>query len=76
MYKKMFTHLLIIQRSAEPQCALALLLLGTAEPILYVLTCCVFLLTYRYGNEDKLVTLMGVMQALISFVQDGKNALR
>ena len=34
------------------------------------------LLTFRYGNEDKLVTLMGVMQALISFVQDGKNSLR
>ncbi|XP_072045856.1 protein SAND-like [Amphiura filiformis] len=30
----------------------------------------------RYGNEDKLVTLMGVMQALISFVQDSKNSLR
>ncbi|XP_022084897.1 protein SAND-like isoform X2 [Acanthaster planci] len=30
----------------------------------------------RYGNEDKLVSLMGVMQALVSFVQDGKNVLR
>ncbi|XP_033631186.1 protein SAND-like [Asterias rubens] len=30
----------------------------------------------RYGNEDKLVSLMGVMSALISFVQDGKNSLR
>lgn len=30
----------------------------------------------RYGNEDKLATLMGVMQALVSFVQDGKNTIR
>lgn len=31
----------------------------------------------RYGSEDKLATLMGVMQALVSFVQDnGKNTIR
>lgn len=30
----------------------------------------------RYGNEDKLSTLTGVMQALISFVEDDKNHLR
>ncbi|KAL9984856.1 hypothetical protein ACROYT_G007195 [Oculina patagonica] len=30
----------------------------------------------RYGSEDKLATLMGVMQALVSFVQDGKNSIR
>ncbi|PIK41527.1 hypothetical protein BSL78_21630, partial [Apostichopus japonicus] len=30
----------------------------------------------RYGNEDKLVTLMGVIQALISFVLDDKDCLR
>ncbi|KAJ8302197.1 hypothetical protein KUTeg_021184 [Tegillarca granosa] len=31
----------------------------------------------RHGTEDKLVTIMGVMQALVSFVHDnGKDALR
>ncbi|KAK7483687.1 hypothetical protein BaRGS_00025120 [Batillaria attramentaria] len=30
----------------------------------------------RHGNEDKLVTIMGVMQALVSFVQDSKDSLR
>ena len=30
----------------------------------------------RYGSEDKLATLMGVMQALVSVVQDGKNTIR
>ncbi|XP_074645547.1 vacuolar fusion protein MON1 homolog A-like [Tubulanus polymorphus] len=30
----------------------------------------------RYGKEDKLVTIMGVMQALVSFVQDSKDSLR
>ncbi|XP_065198611.1 protein SAND-like [Sycon ciliatum] len=30
----------------------------------------------RYGNEDKLATIMGVMQALVSFVQDDKDTLR
>lgn len=30
----------------------------------------------RYGSEDKLVTLMGVMQALISFVQDEGDTLK
>ncbi|CAH3104521.1 unnamed protein product [Pocillopora meandrina] len=30
----------------------------------------------RYGSEDKLATLMGVMQALVSFVQVGKNTIR
>ncbi|KAH9504805.1 Vacuolar fusion protein MON1 A [Bulinus truncatus] len=31
----------------------------------------------RHGNEDKLVTIMGVMQALVSFVADSnKDALR
>ncbi|XP_067684520.1 vacuolar fusion protein MON1 homolog A-like [Haliotis asinina] len=30
----------------------------------------------RYGSEDKLVTIMGVMQALVSFVQDNKDQIR
>ncbi|XP_028406838.1 vacuolar fusion protein MON1 homolog A-like [Dendronephthya gigantea] len=30
----------------------------------------------RYGNEDKLSTLTGVMQALVSFVEDENNHLR
>lgn len=30
----------------------------------------------RYGNEDKLSTIMGVIQALISFIQDDNNSLR
>ena len=31
---------------------------------------------FRHGNEDKLVTIFGVMQALVSFVQDGKDNIR
>jgi hypothetical protein len=31
---------------------------------------------FRYGKEDKLVTIMGVMQALVSFVQDAKDSIR
>eukprot|EP00045_Choanoeca_perplexa_P006992 m.61403 g.61403 ORF g.61403 m.61403 type:complete len:505 (+) comp13876_c0_seq1:109-1623(+) len=30
----------------------------------------------RHGNEEKLVTLMGVMQALTSFIEDDKDQLR
>ncbi|XP_046750307.1 vacuolar fusion protein MON1 homolog A [Diprion similis] len=30
----------------------------------------------RHSSEDKLVTLMGVMQALVSFVQDGNDMIR
>eukprot|EP00053_Salpingoeca_punica_P013013 m.117070 g.117070 ORF g.117070 m.117070 type:complete len:541 (-) comp16087_c0_seq2:294-1916(-) len=30
----------------------------------------------RYGSEDKLASIMGVMQALVSFVQEEKNQLR
>lgn len=30
----------------------------------------------RYGDEDRLVTLMGVMQALVSFIQDSQDLLR
>ncbi|OWF35302.1 vacuolar fusion protein MON1 homolog A-like [Mizuhopecten yessoensis] len=30
----------------------------------------------RFGNEDKLVTVMGVMSALVSFVQDSKDLVR
>lgn len=30
----------------------------------------------RYGKEDKLVNLFGVMQALVSIVQDDKDNLR
>ena len=33
-------------------------------------------LPFRYGNEDKLVTLMGVLQALVSFVQDNDDNIR
>lgn len=29
----------------------------------------------RYGNEDKLASIMGVMQALVSFVEDDKDEL-
>lgn len=31
---------------------------------------------FRYGNEENLVTLMGLMQAIISFVQDNKDNIR
>lgn len=37
---------------------------------------CSVLLASRYGSEDKLVTIMGVMQALVSFVQDNKDQIR
>ena len=30
----------------------------------------------RYGKEDKLVTMYGIMQALVSLVQDDKDTLR
>ncbi|KJE90347.1 Mon1a protein [Capsaspora owczarzaki ATCC 30864] len=30
----------------------------------------------RYGSEDRLVTMMGVIQALVSFVQDKNDTLR
>ncbi|XP_065052871.1 vacuolar fusion protein MON1 homolog A-like [Rhopilema esculentum] len=30
----------------------------------------------RYGNEEKLVTMMGVMQAIVSFVQDNDDNIR
>ncbi|KAG1675213.1 Vacuolar fusion protein MON1 A [Nymphon striatum] len=30
----------------------------------------------RHGNEDRLVTMMGVMQALVSFVLDSKDVIR
>ena len=30
----------------------------------------------RHGSEDKLVTIMGVLQALVSFVQDAKDNMR
>ena len=32
--------------------------------------------TCRYGKEDKLVNLFGIMQALVSFVQDDRDNLR
>nr|CAD7431674.1 unnamed protein product [Timema monikensis] len=31
---------------------------------------------FRYGNEDKLVTIFGVMQALVSFVQASQDTIR
>lgn len=31
---------------------------------------------HRYGYEDKLVTLFGVMQALVSFVQDQNDMIQ
>ena len=40
--------------------------------ILYLFCCCVI----RYGKEDRLVSLFGVMQALVSIVQDDKDNLR
>ena len=30
----------------------------------------------RYGNEEKLVTMMGLMQAIVSFVQDANDNIR
>lgn len=30
----------------------------------------------RYGTEDKLVTIFGVMQALVSFVQTNQDTIR
>lgn len=30
----------------------------------------------RYGNEENLVTMMGLMQAIVSFVQDNKDNIR
>jgi len=30
----------------------------------------------RYGNEENLVTMMGLMQAIISFVQDNKDSIK
>jgi len=30
----------------------------------------------RHGNEDKLATLFGVLQALVSFVQDSDDTIR
>ncbi|XP_054277404.1 protein SAND [Macrosteles quadrilineatus] len=30
----------------------------------------------RYGNEDRLVTLFGVMQALVSFIQDSNDSIQ
>lgn len=30
----------------------------------------------RYGNEEKLVTMMGLMQAIVSFVQDSNDSIR
>lgn len=34
------------------------------------------LLCFRHGSEDKLVTMMGVMQALVSCVQDNHDNIR
>jgi len=31
---------------------------------------------FRYGNDNKLGTLMGVMQAIVSFVEDDGNQIR
>nr|XP_002736504.1 PREDICTED: vacuolar fusion protein MON1 homolog A-like [Saccoglossus kowalevskii] len=31
---------------------------------------------FRYGNEERLATLMGVMQALLSFIQAEQNSLK
>ena len=39
------------------------------------LTHCTFLFD-RYGDEDRLVTLFGVMQALVSFIQSSKESIR
>ena len=30
----------------------------------------------RYGNEEKLVTMMGLMQAIVSFLQDANDSIR
>ena len=38
--------------------------------------CKLSILACRYGQEDKLVNMFGIMQALISFVQDDKDVLR
>ncbi len=34
------------------------------------------LIPCRHGNEDQLVTLFGLMQALVSVVQDGGDVIR
>ena len=40
-------------------------------------TCCTSdVLIFRHGSEDRLVTLAGLMQALVSVVQDGGDAMR
>ena len=33
-------------------------------------------MSFRYGNEEELVTMMGLMQAIVSFVQDSNDNLR
>lgn len=35
----------------------------------------ILFLIYRHGNEEQLVTLFGVMQALVSFVEDGEDSM-
>ena len=35
-----------------------------------------FLPIFRYGNEENLVTMMGLMQAIVSFVQDNKDNIK
>lgn len=34
------------------------------------------IINYRYGNEDDLVTLFGVMQAIVSFVLDTEDEIQ
>ena len=36
----------------------------------------IFLFFTRHGKEDRLVTLYGLMQALVSFVADGDDIIR
>jgi hypothetical protein len=44
--------------------------------IFLVFSVILFHFPFRYGKEDKLVTIMGVMQALVSFIQDSKDNIR
>lgn len=47
-----------------------------------IVTCNIFsyifqvIFNYRYGNEDDLVTLFGVMQAIVSFVLDTDDEIQ
>jgi hypothetical protein len=45
-------------------------------PSNYIVTITYFHFYCRHGDEDRLVTLFGVMQALVSFIQSSKDSVR